>query len=161
MAAEGGEFPRIDILNGPNLNLLGERQPEIYGSTTLAGIEAACAERAALHDLRTHFIQSNHEGVLVDAVQAARREAFGIVINPAAFTHTSVALLDALLACDLPVIEVHLSNIHRREAFRSQSWISKAATGVICGFGAQGYLRAIDAMADLVGAAAHATEHNR
>ena len=146
--------PCIEILNGPNLNLLGVRQPDVYGRETLADVEAACAETAAGLGLETAFRQSNHEGQLIDWVQAAQRNAAGIVINPAGYTHTSVALMDALLASDLPVIEVHLSNIHRREPFRHHSYVSKAAVGVICGLGSHGYVLAVQAMARLVKPAA-------
>jgi 3-dehydroquinate dehydratase II len=140
----------ILILNGPNLNLLGVREPATYGSETLADIEESCLERAAALDLAVEFRQSNHEGQLVDWIQEAREDAHGIIINPGAYTHTSVAILDALKAADLPVVEVHLSNIFRREPFRHRSYSSLAATGVICGLGAQGYLLALDAMARLV-----------
>ena len=144
----------IEILNGPNLNLLGARQPAVYGRETLADVEAACAEAAAGLGLEIAFRQSNHEGQLIDWVQGARGSAAGIVINPAGYTHTSVALMDALLASDLPVIEVHLSNIHKREPFRHHSYVSKAAVGVICGLGGHGYVLAIEAMARLVKPAA-------
>jgi len=140
----------IYILGGPNLNLLGEREPEIYGRTTLAQIGAQCAARAKDHGLSVIFRQTNHEGELVDWVQEARTHASAIVINPAGYGHTSVALLDALTACACPIIEVHLSNLAKREAFRHHSWVSKAATGVIMGLGAGGYLRAIDAIADIL-----------
>jgi 3-dehydroquinate dehydratase-2 len=140
----------ILVLNGPNLNLLGVREPATYGRDTLADIEEACLERAAVLDLNLDFRQSNHEGQLVEWVQEARENADGIIINPAGYTTTSVAILDALKAVELPVIEVHLSNIHRREAFRHNSLISQAARGVICGLGAHGYLLALDAMARIV-----------
>lgn len=139
--------PTVLILNGPNLNLLGEREPTIYGRTRLSDIEKGCKKRAKELGLAVDFRQSNHEGELVDWIQAARRSHAAIIINPAAYTHTSVALLDALTATDLPIIEVHLSNIHRRERFRHHSYVSLVATGVICGLGAQGYLLALDAMA--------------
>jgi 3-dehydroquinate dehydratase-2 len=139
--------PTILVLNGPNLNLLGVRQPTIYGRETLADIEESCLERAATLELDLDFRQSNHEGQLVDWVQEARDGADGIVINPAGYSHTSVALMDALAAGDLPVIEVHLSNIHRREEFRHHSYVSRVARGVICGLGAHGYELALDAMA--------------
>ncbi len=142
------------ILNGPNLNLLGQREPEIYGRTTLDDIRAASTARASGHGLTADFRQTNDEGELVSWVQSVRTQgaagAAGIIINAAAYTHTSVAILDALLACGVPVIEVHLSNIFKREEFRHHSFISRAATGVICGFGAQGYELAIDAMATLL-----------
>jgi 3-dehydroquinate dehydratase-2 len=143
----------ILILNGPNLNLLGVREPETYGPETLADIEEACLERAAELDLGVDFRQTNHEGQLVDWIQEAREGAQGIILNPAAYTHTSIAILDALKAAQLPAVEVHLSNIHRRESFRRHSYVSEAAQGVICGFGAHGYLLALEAMARLVDAA--------
>ena len=148
-AKENKSLP-IFILNGPNLNLLGEREPEIYGRTTLAQIGQMAAAQAKGHGLALAFRQSNHEGELVDWIQEARTHASAIVINPGAYSHTSVALLDALSACTCPIIEVHLSNLARRERFRHHSWVSKAATGVIMGLGAQGYLRAIDAIADIL-----------
>ena len=140
----------ILILNGPNLNLLGVREPQTYGADTLADIEEACLERAAALDLAIDFRQSNHEGQLIDWIQEARESAQGIVINPGGYSHTSVALLDALRAAELPVIEVHVSNIFRREPFRAHSYVSLAATGVICGLGLAGYLLALEAMAQLV-----------
>lgn len=138
------------VLNGPNLNMLGKRQPEIYGRETLADIEAACRAEAQALDLSLDFFQSNHEGALVDRIQQAREANSGIIINAGAYTHTSVALLDALNAAEKPVIEVHLSNIYKREEFRHHSYISPVAVGVICGFGSQGYLLALRAMARLV-----------
>jgi 3-dehydroquinate dehydratase-2 len=138
------------ILNGPNLNLLGVREPETYGRDTLADIEEACMERGSILGLTVDFRQSNQEGQLVEWIQEARENADGIVINPAGYTTTSVAVLDALLAAELPIVEVHLSNTHRRETFRQNSLVSRAATGVICGFGAQGYLLALEAMARLL-----------
>ncbi len=138
------------ILNGPNLNMLGVRDPKIYGSDTLDDIEAACADRAAALGLSIDFRQSNLEGELVTWIQQARAQHDGIIINPAAYSHTSVAILDALQVTELPIIEVHLSNIHRREAFRHHSYVSHIATGVICGLGAHGYLLALDAMARLI-----------
>lgn len=140
----------ILVLNGPNLNLLGTREPDIYGRTSLDDIRNLAVARAKTHGLEADFRQSNDEGELVSAIQAARGTAKGIVINAAAYTHTSVAILDALLACGLPVIEVHLSNIYKREEFRHHSYVSRAAAGVICGFGAQGYELALDAMAHLL-----------
>ena len=142
--------PKILILNGPNLNLLGTREPEVYGKTSLGEIEAACRDRAKGLGLSIDFRQSNSEGTLVDWIQEARGAAQGIVINPAGYTTTSVAILDALLAAELPVVEVHLSNIHKRETFRRRSYVSQAADGVICGLGAQGYLSALDAIAGLI-----------
>ncbi len=139
------------ILNGPNLNLLGTRQPEVYGHATLADLQVACADLAATLDLTVDFHQSNHEGALVDAVQAARATTQGIIINPGAYSHTSIAILDALNAYDGPVLEVHISNIHRREAFRHHSFVSTRAEGVIAGFGTDGYLLALRRMATLLG----------
>ena len=143
-------MPTVFVLNGPNLNLLGVRDPAIYGHDTLADIEARCLARAAALDLQIEFRQTNHEGQLVDWIQEARESADGIVLNAGAFTHTSVAVLDALAAAGLPVIEVHLSNIFRRERFRHRSYVSLAATGVICGLGAQGYELALEALASLI-----------
>jgi 3-dehydroquinate dehydratase II len=142
--------PTVFVLNGPNLNLLGVRDPAVYGLDTLADIEARCLSRAADLDLQIDFRQSNHEGQLVDWIQEARESADGIVLNAGAFTHTSIAILDALLASDLPVVEVHLSNIFRRERFRHHSYVSLAVSGVICGLGAQGYELALDAIANLI-----------
>ncbi len=147
----------ILVLNGPNLNLLGTREPEIYGRDTLADIEAACVERAAELGLDVDFRQSNHEGNLVDWIQEARQAADGIILNPAGFTHSSVAIHDAIKAAGVPVIEVHLSNIHRREPWRHHSYVSLVADGVIMGLGSQGYLLALDAMARILEAAADKT----
>ena len=143
-------MPVVFILNGPNLNLLGVRDPSIYGRDTLGDIEERCTARAAALSLEIDFRQTNHEGQLVDWIQEARESADGIVLNAGALTHTSVALLDALSAAGLPVIEVHLSNIFRRESFRHHSYVSRAANGVICGLGAQGYELALDAIAGLI-----------
>jgi 3-dehydroquinate dehydratase-2 len=143
--------PKILVLNGPNLNLLGEREPEIYGRDTLETIGKACRKRGRELGLAVDFRQSNHEGELVTWIQEARTGHAGIIVNAAGYTTTSVVLLDALLAARLPVIEVHLSNIFRREAFRQESLVSLAATGVICGLGSTGYLLALDAMARLIG----------
>lgn len=140
----------ILVLNGPNLNLLGQRQPEIYGRETLADVEAALARLAAELGLAVLCRQSNHEGELVDWIQEARRTAAGIVINPGAYSHTSVAILDALNAFEGSVLEVHISNIHKREAFRHHSYVSARADGVIAGFGTEGYLFALRRMAGLV-----------
>ena len=132
----------IYILNGPNLNLLGKRQPEIYGASTLEDVEQNC--RAILKDgYDVRLLQSNYEGQLIDWVHEAREQACGIVINPAAFTHTSVALLDALHTFEGPVIEVHISNVHQRESFRHHSYVSLRAEGVIAGFGIEGYEAAV------------------
>lgn len=141
----------VYVLNGPNLNLLGQRQPEVYGRETLADVEAACARLAGELGLETRFRQSNHEGVLIDWIHEARGEASGIVINPGAFTHTSIAILDALNAFDGPVLEVHISNVHKRESFRHHSYVSLRAEGVIAGFGTEGYLLALRRMATLTG----------
>jgi len=135
------------ILNGPNLNMLGKRQPEIYGRETLADVEAACQAEAQRLGLEIECFQSNHEGALVDRIQQAREANAAIVINAGAYTHTSIAILDALNAAELPVIEVHLSNIHRREPFRHHSYISQVAIGMIAGLGSQGYLFALQALA--------------
>lgn len=141
---------RITILNGPNLNLLGQRQPEIYGSDTLADVAAACTELGREFGLEVQCLQSNHEGQMIDWIHAARLSADGIIINPGAFTHTSVAILDALNAFDGPVLEVHVSNVHKREAFRRHSYVSLRAEGVIAGFGVQGYELAVLRMARLL-----------
>ena len=141
--------PVILVLNGPNLNMLGSRQPEVYGRDTLADIEALCHQHAAPLWFEIEFRQSNQEGDLVTWIQQARGRCAGIVINAGAFTHTSIAILDALLAAELPAIEVHLSNIHQREDFRRHSYVARAAKGMICGLGSHGYLLAIDALARL------------
>ncbi len=140
----------ILILNGPNLNRLGTREPEIYGHATLKDVEELSRQRAKTHGLEIAFHQSNYEGQLVDWIHDAIDNASGIIINAAALTHTSVALLDALKMVPHPVIELHISNLHNREAFRHQSFITAAATGVIFGFGVNGYPLAVDAMADLI-----------
>ncbi|MEO1028960.1 MAG: type II 3-dehydroquinate dehydratase [Pseudomonadota bacterium] len=139
-------MPSVLVLNGPNLNLLGLRQPEVYGSTTLAEIEGQCAARCAELSLGLSFEQSNHEGALVDAIHAARGSHDGIILNAGAYTHTSIALLDALVSVQLPAIELHLSNVHAREPFRHVSYIAGAVIGIICGFGPHGYSLALDAM---------------
>ena len=141
----------IYILNGPNLNLLGQREPGIYGSESLGDIQASCSTLAAELDQQIEFRQSNHEGELVDWVQEADGEACGIILNAGAYTHTSIALHDAIKAGSVPVIELHLSNIHARESFRQKSYISPVASGVIFGFGADGYRLAIRAMTTLSG----------
>jgi 3-dehydroquinate dehydratase II len=140
----------ILVLNGPNLNLLGTRETDIYGTHSLADIEASTRARAATVDLEIEFHQSNSEAQLVDWVQGARDRAAGLIINAGAYTHTSVALLDALRAIDIPIVEVHLSNIFRREEFRHHSYVSQAATGMITGFGPQGYDMAVDALTSLL-----------
>lgn len=143
--------PLIAVLNGPNINMLGIREPEKYGTATLDDLEALCAETAETLGLAIDFRQTNGEGELVTWVQECRGRAAGIIINPAGYTTTSIAVMDALIAVDLPVIEVHITNIHRREEFRHHSFISKAATGVIAGLGIEGYALALRAMAGLVG----------
>jgi 3-dehydroquinate dehydratase II len=143
----------IYVLNGPNLNLLGTREPEKYGRATLADVERLCREAAKRFGLSVEFRQSNHEGAIVDWIQeAAREKAAGIVLNPAAYTTTSVAILDAILAAAIPVIEVHITNIHARESFRHDSYVSRVARAVICGFGVGGYTLAISGLAAMVGA---------
>jgi 3-dehydroquinate dehydratase-2 len=133
------------LLNGPNLNLLGTREPEVYGSTTLADIESAAKAQAALAQAVLASYQSNHEGALIDRIHAARAEKVdAIIINPGALTHTSVALRDALAGVAIPFVEVHISNVHKREAFRHKSFLSDIAVGVICGLGTEGYRAAID-----------------
>ena len=143
----------VFVLNGPNLNLLGKRQPHIYGHETLADVERDCRELAKELNLDIRFHQSNREYELIDWIHEAREIAGGIVINPAAYSHTSVAILDALNTCDgLPVVEVHISNIHQREAFRHHSYVSLRADGVIAGCGVQGYVFGVERVAALVGA---------
>lgn len=137
----------IGILNGPNLNLLGQREPEVYGTDTLADIEARCRRSADAHGLAVDFRQSNHEGVLIDAVHELRTSVVGLVVNAGAYTHTSIALRDALLTVSVPVVEVHLSNVHAREDFRAHSYLSGIATAVIVGAGPLGYTFAIDLIA--------------
>lgn len=140
----------ILVLNGPNLNLLGTRQPEVYGRATLDDVEALCAETAEQVGLAIDFRQTNGEGELISWVQECRGKMAGIVINPAGYSHTSVALLDALMACEVPAIEVHITNIHRRETFRHHSYVSRAAVGVICGLGIRGYALALTALAEMI-----------
>jgi len=140
----------IFVLNGPNLNMLGTREPAVYGSETLDDVKARCVSRAKALGLSVDFRQSNLEGELVGWIQEARGKAQGIIVNAGAYTHTSIAILDALQAAELPVVEVHLSNIFRRDEFRQHSFVSLAAAGVICGLGAKGYELALEAMADLV-----------
>ena len=143
-------LPQVAVLNGPNLNMLGLRQPEIYGRATLDDVEALCAEFAEPHRLAIDFRQTNSEGELVSWVQECRGRASAIVVNAGGLSHTSIALMDALLAVDLPVVEVHVSNIYRRESFRHHSYVSRAAVGVICGLGVQGYVLALTAIAALL-----------
>ncbi|MFP3943749.1 MAG: type II 3-dehydroquinate dehydratase [Alphaproteobacteria bacterium] len=138
------------ILNGPNLNLLGTREPEIYGSDTLKDIESSCRHAADGHGVPVVFRQTNHEGVLIDWVQEAGSSASGLILNAGAFTHTSIALLDALKTLSIPIIELHLSNPAKRETFRHISYVAPAATGLICGFGARGYVLAVDAITGLI-----------
>lgn len=140
----------IFVLNGPNLNLLGKRQPEVYGKATLDDVRKRAEARAKSHGLEIDFRQSNHEGQLVDWIQEAREAASALIINAAGYTHTSVALLDSLQAAELPVVEVHLSNIFRRDEYRQHSYISLGANGVICGLGAIGYELAVDALAEII-----------
>lgn len=142
--------PLVAVLNGPNMNMLGLRQPHIYGSATLGDVEQLCAETAEGLGLAIDFRQTNGEGELISWVQECRGRAAGIVINPAGYTTSSIALMDALLATELPVIEVHVTNIHRREEFRHNSYVSKVAVGVIAGLGIKGYAMALAAMADIL-----------
>jgi 3-dehydroquinate dehydratase-2 len=143
-------LPLIAVLNGPNLNLLGSREPTLYGAATIDDLEALCAETAEALDLAIDFRQTNHEGELITWVQECRDKARGIVINPGGYGHTSIALMDALLAADLPVVEVHLTNIHAREEFRRTSLVSRVAQGVICGLGIRGYGLALTALAEML-----------
>jgi len=152
----------VYVLNGPNLNLLGSREPAVYGAQTLADVETLCRSAASMHGWRLDFRQSNHEGELVDWIQEAGRghaagDVTGVVLNAGAYTHTSVALHDAMKAVTVPVIEVHLSNVHARESFRHQSFLSAAAAGIVVGFGADGYALAIDGLGRRHAAARKAT----
>ncbi len=149
----------VFFLNGPNLNLLGKRQPHIYGHETLADVEAVCRKLAAELGLELRFHQSNREYEIIDWIHEAREIAGGLAINPGAFTHTSVAILDALNACDFPVLEVHISNVHKRESFRHHSYVSLRADGVIAGFGTQGYGLALRRLAHLIDEQAAKGEH--
>jgi len=142
--------PEILVLNGPNLNMLGVREPAIYGADTLADIEALCRDHGDALGFAVTFRQSNHEGTLVDWIQDARDDTAGLIVNAAAFTHTSVAVADALALLEIPIIEVHLSNIFARETFRHHSYVSPLAAGVICGFGARGYVLALDALRQIL-----------
>ena len=147
----------IYVLNGPNLNSLGSREPEKYGHSTLADVEKLCRDTAKRFGLEVDFRQSNHEGEIVDAFHEARKKkAVGVVINPAGYTTTSVAILDAIYAVQLPTVEVHITNIHQREEYRHHSYVSKGAKGVICGLGVQGYALAIAGLASLIGIKAKA-----
>jgi len=140
----------IYVINGPNLNLLGTREPDKYGRHTLADVEALCRKTAKQHGFAVEFRQSNHEGELVDWIQeAGARKAAGVVLNAAAYTHTSVAILDAVAAVRIPVVEVHITNIHARESFRATSYVSKVAQAMVCGFGIEGYALAITGLAAL------------
>ncbi len=147
-------LPLVAVLNGPNMNMLGLRQPALYGAATLDDVETLCAETADELGLAIDFRQTNGEGELVSWVQEMRGRAAGIIVNPAGYTTTSIALMDALLATELPVIEVHVTNIHAREEFRHRSFVSKVAVGVICGLGITGYALALQAMAELIEARA-------
>jgi 3-dehydroquinate dehydratase II len=141
----------VYVINGPNLNLLGSREPEKYGRATLADVEALCRKTAAGHGLEIAFRQSNREGEIVDWIQEAQQTgAAGIVLNAAAYTHTSIAILDAIAAVMLPTVEVHITNIHAREEFRRTSYVSKAAAAVLCGFGIDGYALAIQGLAAMI-----------
>lgn len=141
---------RVLILNGPNLNMLGTREKSIYGGDTLADIETLCRTACEKLGITCDFRQSNHEGELVDWIQSARKTADAIIINPAAYSHTSVAIHDALRTAEKPIVEVHLSNIHQRETFRHHSYVSAVATGVICGLGPRGYTLALEAVAEIL-----------
>ena len=140
------EATRVLVIHGPNLNLLGSREPEVYGHTTLEAIDAALVAQGKAAGVEVRCFQSNHEGALVDRIQEARAWAQGLLINPGGFTHTSVALRDALIAAELPVVEVHLSNVHAREAFRRHSYVSDVAWGVVTGFGPASYRLGLDAL---------------
>jgi 3-dehydroquinate dehydratase II len=140
----------VFVLNGPNLNLLGKRQPHLYGHDTLADVETSCREAARELNLELRFHQSNREYEIIDWIHEAREIASGIVINPAAFTHTSIAILDALAACEFPIIEVHISNVYTRAPLRQRSYTSLAASGMITGFGTQGYTLALQRIAHLI-----------
>ncbi|MGJ8616246.1 MAG: type II 3-dehydroquinate dehydratase [Sulfitobacter sp.] len=141
-------MPSVLILNGPNLNLLGTRQPDVYGTTTLADVKALCDKTAKRLGLTIMFEQSNHEGAMIDLIHDAKGKHDAIVLNAGAYTHTSIALMDAIASVELPVVEVHLSNIHAREVFRHTSYVAPVALGQICGFGAKGYELALDAISD-------------
>lgn len=142
----------VFILNGPNLNMLGLREPAVYGSATLKDVEAACVQQAGDLGLSIDFRQTNSEGELISWIHEARDKASGIAINAGAYTHTSIALHDALKAADLPAVELHLSNVHKREAFRHHSFLAPAVTGVICGFGVESYVLALSALHSIISA---------
>ena len=148
--ADSRQNPLILVVHGPNLNMLGKREPEHYGSRTLDDINASLHAKAAELDIQISTFQSNHEGEIVESIQKAVGRVQGLIINPAAFTHTSVAIRDAILILDVPTIEVHLSNIHKRESFRQRSFIADIATAQISGLGASGYLFALEALAQLI-----------
>lgn len=141
--------PLIYIINGPNLNLLGQREPKIYGSNTLKDVEDICIKIANNANIKINFLQSNAEHEIINWIHSAREEASGVIINPAAYSHTSIAILDALTLFDKPIIEVHISNIHKREVFRHNSYVSQKSTAVIAGFGIDGYKIALEKMIDL------------
>lgn len=147
---EQQNLPKILVIHGPNLNMLGKREPEIYGSTTLDDINAGLVKKGDELSLTVHTFQSNHEGAIVERIQEAMGNYNGLIINPAAYTHTSVAIRDAILLLDMPVVEIHLSNIYKREPFRHKSMISDVATGQIAGFGVKGYYLALEAVADKI-----------
>jgi 3-dehydroquinate dehydratase-2 len=154
-------MPKIIVLNGPNLNLLGQREPATYGHATLADVEASCRAACDRLGLGLDCVQSNHEGELIDALQAAGRgvrsgEVLGVVFNAGAYTHTSIALHDAIKGAEVPVVEVHISNVHARESFRHHSYISPAAVGIVVGFGVEGYVLAIEGLARKLGVRAQA-----
>lgn len=141
---------KIIVIHGPNLNMLGKREPAIYGSTTLDDINAELVKRASEKGIELETFQSNHEGAIADRIQAAYKNVSGVIINPAAYTHTSVAIRDALLLLDVPIVEVHISNIHKRESFRHHSYIADIATGQIAGLGVEGYYLALEALSGIV-----------
>ncbi len=142
--------PRILVIHGPNLNMLGKREPDVYGATTLATINDRLQERGRVLELSVEFFQSNHEGAIVEKIQSIMDSHQGLIINPAAYTHTSVAIRDALLLLSMPIVEIHLSNIYKREEFRHRSMIAGAVTGQISGLGAQGYLLALEAICQII-----------
>jgi 3-dehydroquinate dehydratase II len=150
MSNSPASTPVIAVFNGPNLNMLGLREPRIYGPDTLEDVEQLCVDTAELLGLAVDFRQTNSEGELITWVQQCRNRVAGLIINPGGYTHTSIALMDALLSAEVPVIEVHISNIHKREEFRHKSYVSRVAQGVLCGFGVRGYAMALAAMAEIV-----------